>query len=215
MRRRRPRSLNRRPVAGKRSQLALGAEQCRDAVFLEQVFIPSLGLNDEILQEQPPELAENAASVESCMEIGCRWGGMLILVTEWLRHNGANIRHVIAVDPIAPTPFIDEYFKIVTRDNDAGTANADTLNLRKYSTAPVVSVTMDRIRPDVVFIDGYHGLRGALSDHMLARKYAKMTVHHSGFDMTEFVDQYDSVRGNLLGVGAMKRRDPATPAQAE
>jgi hypothetical protein len=80
---------------------ALTDSQCVDANFLENIFIPALGLNDEFLNEQPPELsarfrkglhlwqypsqlagylvwlARNAAGIESYLEIGCRWGGNL------------------------------------------------------------------------------------------------------------------------------------------
>ncbi len=41
--------------------------------------------------------------VKSFMEIGCRRGGMFVLVCEWLRHNGADLKAVIAVDPVAQT----------------------------------------------------------------------------------------------------------------
>lgn len=47
------------------------------------------------------------------MEIGCRWGGMFILITEWLRNSGADLKTVIALDPIAPTPFISAYFDLL------------------------------------------------------------------------------------------------------
>ena len=33
-------------------------QQCSDAIFLEHEFIPSLGLNDELLHEQPTELSQ-------------------------------------------------------------------------------------------------------------------------------------------------------------
>jgi hypothetical protein len=112
-----------------RSIRALDRSQCLDRRFLEVEFIPALGLNDEILQEQPPELAEaygkglhiwqypkqlaaylawlvDVAPGTNCyMEIGSRWGGMCILIAEWLRHNGAELRTIIAVDPIAPARF--------------------------------------------------------------------------------------------------------------
>ncbi len=120
----------------------LTEQQCVDAAFLENEFIPSLGLNDEILDEQPSELsasfgkglhlwqypsqlagylvwlARNAAGISSYLEIGCRWGGMFILVSEWIRKNGGQLRAVTAVDLIPPTPFIRDLFRAVTRPID-------------------------------------------------------------------------------------------------
>jgi hypothetical protein len=71
-------------------------------------------------------------------------------------------------------------------------------------------------------------LRGAFADHILVRKHARIVVHHDvcsqacpdttflwealkkleahDFDVFEFVSQYPSVKGNLLGIGAMKRK---------
>jgi hypothetical protein len=87
---------------------------------------------------------------------------------------------------------------------------------------------VDRIRPDFVFIDGDHSLRGALADHLLVREHARIIVHHDicsdacpdttflwealkrleshEFDFVEFVNQYPSVTGQFLGIGAMKRK---------
>jgi hypothetical protein len=226
---------------------ALTEAQCVDAEYLEHVFIPSLGLNDEILHEQPRELfasygkglhiwqypnqlagylawlAGNAAGITSYMEIGCRWGGMFILIAEWIRKNGGQLRSVTAIDPIEPSPFIQSWFALL-RDE----TRIQATYLRDYSTSPAVKDAVDHIRPDMVFIDGDHGLRGALGDHMLVRDHAQIISHHDifsqawpdttflwetlkkleahDFEFSDFVAQYPSVGGNFLGIGAMKRK---------
>ena len=229
---------------------SLTPNQCRDTNFLEHQFIPSLGLNDEKLDEQPAELSPyfgkglhvwqypnqlarylswlsaNSGNVKSYMEIGCRWGGMVILVAEWLRKNGAQLEHIIAVDPIEQTPLIDEYFKLLHSERLSGKSNVSTMYLQDYSTSGAVAKLVEEVRPDFVFVDGDHSLKIALADHMLARKYARIIVHHdissdacdtaslwrtlkdierAEFEMLEFTDQYGSVTGDFFGIGVMKR----------
>jgi hypothetical protein len=234
---------------------ALTATQCADAAFLEKEFIPSLGLNDENLDKQPREfsasfgkglhiwqypsqlaaylvwLTKNVADVTSYMEIGCRWGGMFILTSEWIRKNGGQLRAVTAVDPIRPTPFIEAYFELLRAQLAAGQSFIEATYIRDFSTSLATKQDVDRIRPDFVFIDADHSLRGAFGDHMLVRKHAKIITHHDvcsqacldttflwealkklevhEFDFFDFVSQYPSVKGNFLGIGAMKRKMPS------
>ena len=226
----------------------LKPQRCSDIAFLENELIPALGLNDGNLREQPAELARylgnglhiwqypnqlarclawlstNAKGIKCYMEIGCHWGGMFILITEWLRKNGANLQNAIAVDPIEPTPFIDEYFKVLK--------NATTIQatyVQDYSSSQRVKDLVARLAPDFVFIDGDHALKTALADHMLVRDCARIIVHHDicshtcpdpaflwsvlrkleqeEFEFSEFVNQYESVTGSFLGIGTMKRRE--------
>jgi hypothetical protein len=234
---------------------SLTSQQCHDVKFLENEFIPLLGLNNELLHEQPPELARyfgsglhiwqypaqlarylawlsgNAKNVNCYMEIGCRWGGTLILVAEWLRKNGANLHTVIAIDPIKPTPFVDEYSRFLQEEKKLGRRKTEMIYVRNYSTSAEVGRLVEQVKPDFVFIDGNHDLRVALEDHMLVRDSARLIVHHDiasqacpdttflwktlkelerfGFDFFEFVDQYESVSGNFLGIGVMQRRNAA------
>jgi hypothetical protein len=229
----------------------LPLRQCGDVAMLEHDLLPSLGLNDESLHEQPPELSpffgrnlhiwqypcqlapylvwlsENAASVTTYMEIGCRWGGMFVLVSEWLRKIGADLKCLCAIDPIEPTPFIEEYFKMVREEAIAGASAIEPLYLQALSTSDEARQMVERIRPNFVFIDGDHTLEGALSDHMLVRGNAEIIVHHDihstacpgttqlwaalktleryEFEAVEFIGQYDSVPSNYLGIGALKR----------
>jgi hypothetical protein len=248
--------LRNRVAISVESIAALTPTQCRDVVFLEREFIPSLGLNDEMLCEQPKELApyfgtglhiwqypnqlakylawisDNAQDIKSYMEIGCRWGGMFILVTEWLRKNGAQLENVVAIDPIEPTPFIDEYFRFLRNQSPGTKAAIRPIYRREYSTSAGVARLVEEVKPEFVFIDGDHAFKTAFADHMLARKYAKIIVHHdicsqncpdilflwnalkelecAEFELVEFVDQYPLSGGKFLGIGAMKRRSNAS-----
>jgi hypothetical protein len=87
------------------------------------------------------------------------------------------------------------------------------------STSQEVSGLVKRIKPDFVFIDGDHGLKGVLLDHLLVRDHARIIVHHDvvshscpdtalhwdavkklerhDFEFFEFVEQYDSVKGSF------------------
>jgi hypothetical protein len=138
------------------------------------------------------------------------------------------LQHVIACDPIEPTPFIEEYFKHLQNEPNSKKPTINAVYLKEYSTSAPVARVVDGVKPDFVFVDGDHSFRVAFEDHMLAREYAKIIVHHdvdsqacpdisrlwsalkilegAEFDFAEFVDQYPSVNGNFLGIGAMKRR---------
>ena len=172
--------------------------------------------------------SQNATGVRRYMEIGCRWGGMFILISEWLRKNGADLDTVIALDLIRPTPFIDEYFRFLRNENSP--KKIEAIYICDNSTSQAVNDLVTRVKPDFVFIDGDHGLKGVLLDHLLVRDQARIIVHHDvvsnscpdtalhwnavkkferhEFEFFEFVDQYDSVNGSFLGIGAMKRKAP-------
>jgi hypothetical protein len=231
---------------------SLSRSHCLDRRFLELELIPAMGLNDEALQEQPPELSgaygkglhiwqyprqlagylawlvDAAPGTNTYLEIGSRWGGMFLVVAEWLRHNGANLRTVIAVDPIAPTPFIKAYHSFLMQEKQDGGSPPELMYLQALSTSGLVNEVVERTKPDFVFVDGDHRLPGAWADHMMARKYARVVVHHDVrsqacpdttflwsmlkpleapmFEAIEFIDQYDSVPGNFLGIGVLRRR---------
>lgn len=220
----------------------LPVSKCYDIDHVEKELIPSLGLNDEYLEQQPSELSpyfgkglhlwqypsqlarylvwltHNAKSIRNYTEIGCRWGGTFILVNEWLKKIGAPIEFSLAIDPIAPTPFIQQYI---------GVSSTPVHYIQNFSTSKDVVDYFSAFKPDMVFIDGDHSLQGVMFDHLLVRKAANIIVHHdvasqacpgttvfwsyvkqaeSDFDASEFTQQYDSVAGNFLGIGVLKRR---------
>jgi hypothetical protein len=230
---------------------ALSTDQCRDERYLEHVFIPELGLNDEALNEQPAELsqyfgkglhlwqypnqlsrylvwlASNATDISSYLEIGCRWGGTFILISEWLRKMSPRFKTAIAIDPVGLTPFIEEYFAALTD------SKVTPIFSKQLSTSSAFAELVATLKPELVFVDGDHTLKGALSDHLLARQYARIVVHHDitsqvcldttllwralremeqpRFEVTEFTDQYNSVAGSFLGIGVLKRREISAP----
>lgn len=220
---------------------ALPIAKCYDTHFLETEFIPSLGLNNEYLEQQPAELspyfgkglhlwqypsqlsrylvwlAHNAREIRTFSEIGCRWGGTFILVNEWLKKIGAPLEFSLAIDPIEPTPFVRKYIEI---------SSTPVHYIKNFSTSQEVIDYMSMLKPEMVFIDGDHSLQGVMFDHLLVRKTAKIIVHHdvasqacpgtsvfwsyvkqaeSDFFAWEFTQQYPSVSGNFLGIGALKR----------
>ncbi len=224
-------------------------EKLRDIAYLENELIPALGLNNENLHEQPQELssfmgtglhvfqypnqlsryltwlADHAGETTSYVEIGSRWGGTFIVVCEWLRRIGAPLTSAIAIDPIGETPMIKRYGKTLLEQGIAYQFVQD------FSTSHNVQSMFAERRPDFVFIDGDHSMKGALADHMLARQYAKIIVHHDifsdacpettalwkalkeletgEFTAAEFIEQYPSVKGSFLGIGAMQRINSA------
>lgn len=220
---------------------ALPLARCYDTQYLEHEFIPSLGLNNESLEQQPAELgpyfgkglhlwqypsqlahylvwlAHSARDISTYSEIGCRWGGTFILVNEWLKKIGAPLEFSLAVDPIDPTPFVKKYIEI---------SSTPVHYIKNFSTSQEVIDYMSMLKPEMVFIDGDHTLQGVMFDHLLVRKTASIIVHHdiasqacpgtsvfwsyvkqaeSDFYAWEFTQQYASVSGNFLGIGALKR----------
>jgi hypothetical protein len=123
----------------------------------------------------------------------------------------------LAIDPIEPTPFVKKYIEI---------SSTPVHYIKNFSTSQDVIDYMSMLKPDMVFIDGDHSLQGVMFDHLLVRKTAKIIVHHdvasqacpgtsvfwsyvkqaeSDFFAWEFTQQYPSVSGNFLGIGALKR----------
>ena len=222
---------------------SLPAHLMRDVGHLEHVLIPSLGLNNEMLNEQPPELspyfgkglflwqypnqfagylawlAAHATQIEHFAEIGCRWGGTFIVVCEWLKRVSPGFKGALAIDPIVPSPFMKRYLEV-----SRGGSHAISY-LQGFSTGEECKQAFARLSPDMVFVDGDHDLPAALADHLLARKTARIIVHHdivsdacpqttllwravremeAGYVAESFVDQYESVRGSFLGIGCLR-----------
>jgi len=210
--------------------------------FMERFIIEKVGLNNEVLTEQPPELSQyfgkglflwqnpkqfskylvwlmkNAINCNSYLEIGCRWGGTFIVVCEILRRVNPNFTFAIAADIIEPTPFIKHYCKICQKKG------FEIIYFQGSSTSDKFADVIMEKKPDITFIDGDHSCLGALKDHMLVRNYSKIIIHHDissdscpsttflwkslkeleiNRTSFEFVDQYDSVQGNFLGIGIL------------
>jgi hypothetical protein len=214
--------------------------QIRDAEFLEKSLVPRLGLNNEMLHEQPVHLkdyygkglhiwqypiqfgpflawlAENGASIKKYLEIGVRWGGTFIAVSEFLRRVSPSFERSIAVDPIEPSPLMRRYLELGRADYH-----------QCLSTDAAFSALLDSEKPDFVFIDGDHTMRGVMHDFEVCSRRADLIAFHdiksdgcldttlfwsflqnhaTKYESCEFVEQYDSVKGGFMGIGVLMRR---------
>jgi hypothetical protein len=167
-----------------------------DEFFMEKFIYEKVGLNDESLHEQPPELGQyfgtglyiwqypkqfskyivwllrNAQNYSSYLEIGCRWGGTFIVICEVLRRANPNFQWAVAADIIEKTPFIERYMEITKNDG------VEIVYFPGSSTSEHFIKLVKERKPDISFIDGDHTLVGALKDHMLVRPYSKVIIHH-------------------------------------
>jgi len=201
-------------------------------------LILDLGLNDEFLNEQPPELSKyfgkglklwqypnqlskfgkfiSSLEVSSYMEIGCRFGGTFIYVNEILRKNNQLMKSY-ACDLISESDNLKAYHDHAFFTYMQGSSRAEQFK----QTARIIA-------PEFVFIDGDHSYEGVLNDYLIFENFTPTKyiafhdidnsvcpgvvrmwseVKNSGkFNTFEFNDQYDSVKGNFLGIGLAVRK---------
>lgn len=211
-----------------------------DPLFLEKELIPSLGLNDELLHEQPTELSnfygkglglkiwqypnqfsrylnllnKFKKNINSYLEIGCRNGGTFALTCEYL----SPLSKAVAVDIIDATETIKAY----TEETEwAQYKKIDSHSEEFYSF-------MDDNFFDLILIDGDHSYEGVKQDAEATRIQSNIQVYHDinsdvcpgvkkyweeikntkavEYNFYEFIDQYDSVAGNYLGIGVAVRK---------
>lgn len=227
---------------------ALTESQCRDPEFLERALISELGLAEEDWTF-PPEiahlsgkglyllqlpcqvapllawLADNARGIESYLEIGVRWGGMFILMSEWLRRFSPELRRTVALDPAEMSPLIREYADFISKTD--GNGKLEVRYVREYSTSVAAKDMILNLRPDFVFIDGDHRYEGVSHDYGLVRDQANMLMFHdicagswpgvgklwrevveqnsNAHAVVEFTKQYQSGDGGGMGLGVIKK----------
>jgi len=215
------------------------AQTC-DARYLEEHLIPKLGLNNEMLQEQPQHLSEHygkglhiwqypnqlgpflawlanhGSSIGRYLEIGARWGGTFIVISEFLRRINPRFSKSIAVDPIRPSRLLKRYLEVGRCEY-----------LQCCSTDKEFEEALARERPDFVFIDGDHTLNVVMHDYDLCSNVSKYLAFHdiasdgcsdttllwaflkkhcALYKCAEFTRQYDSVKGSFMGIGVMVRK---------
>ncbi|MEY4334643.1 MAG: hypothetical protein RLZZ196_3393 [Bacteroidota bacterium] len=173
---------------------SLKIESLKDQNFLEHFLIPHLGLNNEMLIEQPPELNEfygtglklkiwqypnqfskymiqlcsYADKINSYLEIGCRHGGTYILTTEFLKCINKNFSKSVAIDIIDP----NESLKIYTSCTDGvefKNINSGSSDFKNYISNNFF---------DLIFIDGDHSYEFVKNDAEITRDFCNIQVFH-------------------------------------
>jgi hypothetical protein len=198
-------------------------DDLKNAVYLEEVLIPILGFNNEILHEQPQVVKENGGglliwqypnqfskylcllqkqSISSYIEIGSRWGGTFVLTTEYLKRFN-NVEKSVAVDIISSP--VEEYCNL----------NSETTFKKCNSQSDEFKEYMINNFFDVIFIDGDHSYAGVKNDYEISKESGKIFVFHdivsdacggvvhfwnelkekekSKYDFFEFTEQYNDV----------------------
>jgi hypothetical protein len=151
----------------------------REPGFIENELLPQLGLNDELLHEQPASLAKylgrgfgwriwqypNQFSkylvflssvtppLSSYAEIGCRFGGTFVLTVEYLARFNPEFSAALAVDLIDESELLKQYHQY-----------RDFQYFQGSSTGPeFVNMMTDR-HYDLAFIDTDHSFDGILNE---------------------------------------------------
>ena len=203
--------------------------------------IPTFGLNDEVTEEQPTHLSEyfgkgikvwqypiqlapyikwlQTLNVKSYLEIGVRWGGNFIVVSEVLKKNNPTIK-LFSCDLSSKSDILTEYDQY-----------CNYTHLAQNSSSPQFKEFVDNIVIDMVFIDGDHTYEGCYSDYRLFEnnpntKYIVFhDISHKGlgvvnvwnevkndarFDYIEFTQQYlpdqKPWKEDFLGFGVLIRK---------
>tara|TARA_E500000178_G_scaffold309075_1_gene323121 strand:+ start:628 stop:1386 length:759 start_codon:yes stop_codon:yes gene_type:complete len=198
-----------------------GIEDLKKVDYLEKL-IPKLGLNKEVLNEQPKIVKENGGGlliwqypnqfskylallqkqkINSYLEIGCRWGGTFILTNEYLKRFG-DIKKSLAID-IIDSPV--QKYCLRNKETEFWKTDSKSHSFKKY---------MENNFFDLVLIDGDHSYEGVKNDYEYIKDRAKIVVLHDivnnaaegvvkfwnelkkdkeKYDFFEFKDQYEEV----------------------
>ncbi len=233
---------------------SLTESQCRDIDYLEHTFIPLCGLSDDPWWDTPEIaalngkalhllqypcqlapflawLADNASGIRTYLEIGVRWGGTFILISEWLRRFSPELEKVVALDCGEVSPLILEYTDYLGRVSKS----VKIEYIQEYSTSSSAKQRVMSLMPQFVFVDGDHRYECVKNDYELVRNHAQMILFHdisnenwpgagrhwretvqenaATHDMAEFIKQYPSSNGHqTMGLGVIKRRKTETQA---
>lgn len=199
-------------------------------VELESI-LPTLGMNDEKLNQMPSHLKEyygigvkfwqypnqfsqylkklSTYDIKSYLEIGSRWGGTFIITTEILRLKNKDLKSY-ACDIIPMSNILTQYSDF-----------ADFKYVNKSSFEIVKSDVDNQV--DLILVDGFHSYNAVKKDFETSLTFnPKYVALHDIFSDAcpdvvrfwneikndykyyEYVDQYDNVDGNFLGIGLLE-----------
>lgn len=209
-------------------------EKLRDETWLEEYFLPSLGFNNEFLHEFPSHLYSHCGfglksrqypnqfskylvwlskqNINSYLEIGCRHGGTFIITLEYLQRFSKEPIQGLGIDPV-----LSHVMKHYVRLNP----NVTYLNISSQHSN--FNDIIARENFDLVLIDGDHRYEDVLYDFNLVQRSARLIalhniasdvcpgvvylwnqIKHNYAKSIEFVEQYDSVPRNYLGIGVIE-----------
>jgi hypothetical protein len=200
-------------------------------------------LNDESLHQQPEELADfygkglylwqypnqlskflgkelRISNHSTYVEIGSRWGGTFVVVSEFLLRFNSSLEKVIALDLIEEPEALRHYRKFLQiHGGPEFVYSSEGSNFLENKSS--------EFRDSIVFIDGDHSLEGVMRDHTLALEFANTIVHHDIYSVavpqihkfwnflkkscsadwrfSEYIEQYPSVGSNYLGIGVLRK----------
>jgi hypothetical protein len=194
-------------------------------------FLPNLGMNNENLNEMPKHLSKyygkglkfwqypnqfskylkylTNKNINSYLEIGCRWGGTFIITSEFLKLSNSDVK-LFCCDLIPKSDVLTEYS-----------------NHQEYVFIRTSSFKLDKSmiphNIDLILIDGDHTYNGVKNDFQVSKQFnPKYVVFHDikssvcpgvvkfwneikqDYPHYEFIDQYDSVNGDFLGIGVIE-----------
>jgi hypothetical protein len=165
-----------------------------DQNYLEKTLIINLGLNDEILNEQPKELSQyfgaglglriwqypnqfsgylvelskQVERINSYLEIGCRHGGTFILTTEFLKSLNPSFIKSTAIDIIPLPDFLSSY---LSNSPYASFIQVD-------SSSEQFKTFIENNFFDLIFIDGNHDYDFVKKDAESTRESCNIQVFH-------------------------------------
>lgn len=206
-----------------------------DTMSVEELekFLPTLGMNDECTDQMPAHLSEyfgwglkfwqypnqlsrlvqflSKINVSSYAEIGCRWGGTFIIVSEVLKRSNKELK-TYACDLLEMSEILSEYKNYTEFKYLQGNSQEPEFFSQFDSTV------------DFIFIDGDHSYEGVKSDYINALKLnPKYIMFHDiscpdmgvsvfwneirdKYTTHEFTEQYilPTIQHPMLGIGIIE-----------